>query len=143
MDKANRHYISSILSGLQLAEAKGGRPLDIDPNDEASAKRAFRQYVAPHVERLEERSKELLKTSFAFFLKKDGVTHWDRTLADLEDLSLREPRDLRRFFLWLWEVLYPDTRFQDVPTEGIVEDNDVMRVNEFYGLDSRWCISPD
>jgi len=130
MLKVNYWYIWAALFVLEEAEAVQGRPLDIDANDEQSMKHAFKSHVLPWVQDLLPQNQELLKVSFAYFLQQDRFPG-DEIFANIPDLTMNAPDDLRQFFEWFWESLYPGTDYRDIPANDVIEDNDIMRTNEF------------
>jgi hypothetical protein len=128
MRSVNHYLIESALSYLMVAEAENGKPLPIDPDDESSAKQSFELYVVPRVRRWSLLRRDRLRLSLAYFLNHPAVLE-DDVLANVQDLTMREPSDIQRFFRWLFESLFPETRLSEVDLSGVTEDNDVMQMN--------------
>ena len=128
MRTVNCYLILSALGYLEIAEAEYGKPLPLDPEDEGSMKRAFTQYVCPEVQRWSSDRRERLKLSLVYFLDKPEVLEND-VLANVQDLTMPEPSDIRRWFLWLYESLFPNEHVRTVDVSDVVEDNDVMQMN--------------
>ncbi|GIW98760.1 MAG: hypothetical protein KatS3mg111_2093 [Pirellulaceae bacterium] len=128
MRTVNHCLIESALGYLAIAEAENGKPLPLDPDDEASMKAAFTKYVKPEVERWSSHRRERLKLSLVYFLDKPNVLE-DDVLANIQDLTMREPSDIRQWFLWLYESLFPNENAKSVDVSDVVEDNDVMQMN--------------
>ncbi|HEV2971210.1 MAG TPA: hypothetical protein VGY55_14645 [Pirellulales bacterium] len=127
MRTVNYHFISRALGILTIEEAQRGTPLDLDPDSEESSKRVFRQHVVPFVDRWPKWRREMLHLSLAYSLNDVDVL--DRILAGEQDLTMSEPSDIRRFFLWLWETLCPEEDYQKVDLRDVVENNDMMEPN--------------
>jgi hypothetical protein len=128
MRSVNHCLIESALGYLMIAEAENGTPLPLDPDDEASMKRAFKEYVQPQVQRWSPDRQERLKLSLVYFLDKPNVLQ-DDVLANIQDLTMREPSDTQKWFLWLYESLFPNENVNRVDVSDVVEDNDVMQMN--------------
>jgi hypothetical protein len=130
MKTVNYWYIWDAFSELEHTEARHGRPLNIDANDEMSMRNAFDLYVRPWVSRLKPESISLLRLSLAYFLKKPDFTGGE-VLAHVPDLTLNRPENERIIFEWMWRSLFPDVDYRTIDTSECIEDNDMMKVNEF------------
>lgn len=124
----NYWLIWNAFGYLEIAEAEKGCPLDINPNDESSSKRAFNQYVRPEVQKWSVKFIDSLRLSFAYFINRPEILEY-RILANIPDLTMAEPSDIQIFFLWFWESLFPGENIERVDVSGVREDNDVMQVN--------------
>ncbi len=111
-----------------IAEAENGEPLGLRPDDESCMKQAFEMHVRPEIERWSSARRERLKLSFAYFLERPHVLE-DDVIANAQDLTMPEPSDIRRFFLWLYESIFPDDNVADIDVSDAKEDNDVMQMN--------------
>jgi hypothetical protein len=130
MNCVNLWYIWDAFSALEAAEAECGGPLGIDANDEDSVKRAFRLHVLPWVQRLKPESRQALKITMAYFLKQPDFTG-DEILANIPDLTMNNPTNIRLLFEWLWQTLFGETAYTAIDTRNCRENNDMMEINEF------------
>jgi hypothetical protein len=128
METVNYYLLQAAIAYLEIAEAENGQPLDLDPNDESLMKRSFEAHVRPEVNRWSPVRRERLKKSLAYFLYRPVVLR-DEVLANVQDLTMSEPADIRQFFVWLYESLFPDERLRDVDISNVSEDNDIMQIN--------------
>jgi len=128
MQTVNHCLIESALGYLMIAEAANGKPLLLDPDDECSTKGVFTRYVQPQVQRWSSRRRERLRLSLAYFLERPAVLA-DDVLANIQDLTMREPSDIRQWFLWLYESLFPNENVKGVDVSNVVEANNVMEMN--------------
>lgn len=103
----------------------------LDANSELSMKAAYKKYVAPWMKGLSPRSQQLLMVSLAHLLNTDF--DFQTILNCTQDIEMNQPKDNRLLFVWLWEVLYPGMAASDADTRGLVEENDPMKANQFYG----------
>lgn len=111
-----------------IAEAENGGPLELQPDNESIIKKSFAVYVRPEVERWSDGRRNRLKMSLAYFINKPVVLEND-VLANVQDLTMPEPRDIRQFFEWFYEALFPDHPMNEVDVSNVQEDNDVMQMN--------------
>jgi hypothetical protein len=125
---ANFWHIWDALGALEIAQAEYGRPLDINPEDENSAKLAFQRHVKPWVNKWPAERVEEFKVSLAYFMNNEFVLD-DRVLGSLQDLAMDQPKDVCRFFRWLWESLFPGQNWMAIDLRGVKEKNDVMATN--------------
>lgn len=128
MKTVNCYLIMTAFGILEVAEVENGGPLPLDPDDERSMKDAYARHVKPWVDRWAQHRKDELKRSLAYFLQKPEVLEND-VLANVQDLTMPEPSDIQKLFLWLYEVLFPDEPPSEVDLSDVVEDNDIMKTN--------------
>ena len=125
---ANYWLIRDAFGFLEVAEASKGEPLNLDPDDEQIAKRAFALYIKPEVEKWSPERIAQLKISFAYFIHRIDILE-DRVLANIPDLTMPEPSNIQRLFFWLWECLFPGEGIETIDIDGVEEINDVLRTN--------------
>ncbi|HID23056.1 MAG TPA: hypothetical protein EYP14_11735, partial [Planctomycetaceae bacterium] len=79
---------------------------DIDPNDEELVREELiRKVIKPYFERFDPASQEKVKLAMRYCLS-DPTFDFERVLAaGLVPFDI--PRDSRKFFLWIWEELFP------------------------------------
>jgi hypothetical protein len=126
-DVANRWLIFDAVGGLVEMEVVHG-PCAIDPDDIDVVKAAFGTYVLPRVAEWSAGKRQHLRVSLAYYLQRSLMRQVD-VLVDLQDLTMREPADQNTFFLWLWEVLFPNETVDAVDTQNVVESNDIEWIN--------------
>lgn len=122
------------MTALQVLamEELSGVDLDLDANDERSMKRAFATYIKPWLKDLPTDRQEAFRITLAYFLKQDD---FPEVTWMTHGLSLNDPVDERRVFVWLWEILYPGARPEHTDTKDVVEENDIMGINRIQGID--------
>ena len=128
MKKVNYHLIESALGYLSISEVNNGRPLNLNPECEVSIKSEFSSHILTGTERWPNEKQEQLKLSLAYFLQKPEILD-NNVLANVQDLTMPEPVDIRQFFSWLYEALFPDSPIECVDISNVIEDNDIMQVN--------------
>lgn len=111
-----------------IAEAENGSPLNLAPDVESNIKRAFADHIKPEVARWSDERSSRLKLSLAYFTNRPEVLE-DEVLANIQDLTMPEPADIQQFFLWLYEVLFPNEPISEIDVSNVEEDNDVMQMN--------------
>jgi hypothetical protein len=101
----------------------------LDGNDEVGLKEAYRQIILPWVEGMTEEGRSTLRISLAFFLRQPERRLLD-ILASLQDLEMTMPTDARMPFVWLWEVIFPDTNPEDFDLSQCVVDDSFDRMRD-------------
>ena len=129
MQTVNYHLLFSALNNLIHAEYENGGPFHIDPDNEKCMKELFSEHISPEIARWSDKRRKKLKYSFAYFINKPDILDY-KVLADLQDFTMpKEPSDISKFFLWLFEVLFPDEIISSIDLSNIEENNDIMQTN--------------
>src|SRR4051812_27664660 len=95
-------------------------------------KAAFRLYVKRWIERWSPERIIKVKSSLAYFIDNKNVLDMI-VLANLPDLTMTQPKDVTRFFRWLWESLFPGEEIPKLNPSEVVENADVMETNKLPG----------
>ena len=128
MTTVNYWAIYEALGYLETAEAENGGPLQLDPNDELSAKENFNAYIKPYLNKWPQHNLERFKLSMAYYIDRPDILEY-KVLANLQDLTMKEPSDIRNFFLWLWECIFPELKIEEMHIKGVKENNDFTQNN--------------
>lgn len=122
-------YVVMAVEKLFLAQINGNLEF-LDANDERAVKDAMHRFVKPWLARVSADRQSAFQISLAYFLK---LRDFPDLVAPVQDLEMSEPHDNRAFFMWMWEVLYPESSPNDIDTTNVVESGDSMAMNAFAG----------
>ncbi|GAB4044464.1 hypothetical protein [Spirosoma litoris] len=112
MKKVNRAFLSDILNPLV-----GGADMDemvvyedIDSNDEKTMKQLIKSIFVPYFNLKPDRYKYILKDSLKYYL---SIQWFDfESLMESNLLPFYTPNDPKKFFIWLWEIFWPNENFE-------------------------------
>lgn len=125
----NFYIIDTMLSYLYHAQIKEGGDLHMDSNSENSVKDYVGTWMFPKLQLWPLSAIEALQLALAFYIRKDPSVLERCVLDGLQDLELMQPDDVRQFFVWVYEGLFPHQPFTDVDLNLAVIDNDPMDAN--------------
>ncbi|GAC1333842.1 MAG: hypothetical protein NVSMB14_00790 [Isosphaeraceae bacterium] len=124
MRTVNYWVILHAMAYLTIEEAMNGGPLQLDPDDELNMKGNFDLHIKPYLYMWPQSRLERFKLSMAYFIDQTDILD-EVVLANLQDLTMREPADIRKFFCWLWECIFPELKIEEVCISDVKENNDV------------------
>ena len=130
-NKANCYYLMMALQMLALEQMKGNA-LSLDPNDEQCMKSTFAAYILPWLKALPVDCQQAFRVTLAYYLKGKDFPH---VTWMAQGLSLDDPDDEHLMFTWLWDVLFPGSRPDEIDTSKVIEDDDIMGINRIQGSD--------
>ena len=95
---------------------------NVNPNDSAQMKLIIEEELkSDFFEQTPSISLPIAKLTLQYYLTKGGID-WKR-LFDAHLLPFRAPTPARDFFLWIWDVFFPDELWE-IETGDIVENDD-------------------
>lgn len=103
--------VIEVFGYLIVAEAYNGAPLGIDANDCDSVKSAFDRYVRPEVDRWTPVDRARLQRCLRCVIKGPAAIG-DKALRSIQDVSMTEAADSTQFFIWLWDAIFPDIKYE-------------------------------
>lgn len=115
------HELLAPLTGLADDDSAVETYRGLDSNDSSKVRQIIRRVLLPHFSQLRPPGKERAKLALSYYLSKpaaDFARVFDSCL-----LPFAPPDDVRLFFVWLWEELFPSesyeqpnlTAFREVP----------------------------
>lgn len=126
MKIVNRYFIDDILSPIVgLADSESDLHLfgEIDTSSELELKKFFRDIIKPTFDFKKEKVKYISKNSLSYYLKTNKINFESLFYSCL--LPLEPPKDFKLFFIFLWEVLFPNQSFDDISIEDFHENFDI------------------
>lgn len=128
----NEHFIDSLLTNLI-----GGADIDediekyndVDPNDEDRIKQILIEVVKPFFQEKNEAYQEMARTTLAYYLTSDKMD-FERKFASML-IAFMPPTNPKTFFIWMWEVLFPDRSYNLLNWKEYAESDDL---NEPYTI---------
>jgi hypothetical protein len=96
---------------------------NIDSENEYDIKEIIRERIKPYFEERPENYRSSLRKSLSFFLTTNKIDY--KYVFDSCLIAFDHPSEPRKFFLWIWEVLFPDQdyRVSDIYNYMIVDDS--------------------
>lgn len=132
MKTVNLYMLNDILTPLG-----GGADIDeqifqyqnFNGNDKMSVKNIIAREIKPYYKKASQEYKTSFKRSLSYFLTTNAIDFG--RLYDSCLIAFDHPANPRDLFVWIWEVLFPDT---DYILENIHEYEEVEDVNEPYNF---------
>lgn len=126
MRTVNPYYIVQYLGGLVGGaddDEAAAKYDELDSDDAVAVKEVIERELRDHfVRQTPSISCGIAKLSLQYYLTKGGID-WGR-MFDSHLIPFNAPADPRDFFIWIWEVFYPDESYFLSDTNGIVEVRD-------------------
>lgn len=114
-----------ILTELSNPNLEQKYPYDpkYDINNPSLYKRVFGEQIKPFFERLLPEQQIIVKRTFMYFLTTKNAPFED-ILSGLQETPLPIPDEAHQYFIWLWDVLFPneDYLLQDTSNWRVLRD---------------------
>ena len=117
-----------------LHELIGGADMDEfnyltshDRDNEQETKKIITDFILPYYEFKSLKYKEIFKDSLAYFIKSEKLDFGRIMYSNL--LPFESPSKPINFFIWIWEVLYPNENYLDFSEYKYIEKNDIHILN--------------
>jgi hypothetical protein len=123
------YVISNMLASLWEAQLHDGGVLLMDTNCERSVKQYVSTWILPHMQKWKRPTLEALQLALAFYIRKDPEKLETAVLDGMQELEMMEPEDVRRFFVWVYEAVFPLHPLREVDINLAVVDNDPLDAN--------------
>lgn len=124
MEIVNKYFLDDILSPLV-----GGADFDelqyllnLDADNVMQGKELIKVYLFPYFQSTTQSYMAKCKLSLAYFLKQNKIDF--ERIVDSNLLPIAAPSTPINFFIWIWEVFFPNDFFLDISTENCIERND-------------------
>lgn len=127
MKTANIYIIQTVLHSLVGSadiNSVSDKYLTVNGDDENEVKAIISEELLPAFKSSTDRFQNSVKQSLWYYLSKanyDFEGFYDSCL-----IALPPPKSTRDFFIWLWEVLFPETVFDTTLYDNVVEKLDPM-----------------
>jgi hypothetical protein len=130
MQTVNWYMLNDLLSpigGTADINEEVYKYQNFDSNSEMNVKEIISQEIQPHYDSRTKDYKESVKRSLSYFLTTNRINYG--SLYDSCLIAFDHPIDARNFFLWIWEVLFPN---EDYHIKDITNYQEIEDVNEPY-----------
>jgi hypothetical protein len=134
MSTVNKYMLEDLISPIggtaDIDDERSMRFMNTNGDDENAVKRIMEEEIKPYFQRISPPHQSSIKRSLSYFLTTDR--------ADFEFLynscliALKLPSEPRDFFLWIWEVLFPDEDYR------LKNPKDFEEVDDIYEADKYW-----
>lgn len=129
MNQVSIQYIEELLSPL-IGEADNDNffnkyvdySYDLDGNDVKIVKEILLSEISPYWNTKDDCSKNRMKKSLSYYLTTNKVNFG--RLYDSNLLPFNHPDNPRDFFVWLWEILFPEESYLIEDLSNYIEIND-------------------
>jgi hypothetical protein len=99
-------YILGPIGGTADYDQGWEKYKNVNGNDEETIKKILQQEILPYYESRSNKFKEQFKWTLSFYLTTGTIDFEDEFDACL--IAFDPPDDPKLFFIWLWELLFPD-----------------------------------
>ena len=126
MKQVNPYYLSKILypfAGMADFDEEVIKYRSLDPNNETEVKKVIEEILKPYFLGFDHNSQEKIKLTLSFYLTKSSVNFggiFDSLLPPFE--SPDNPVD---FFIWVWEVFFPNEDYHLDDLDEYTESKDM------------------
>lgn len=100
-----------------------------DGNNEAEIKNIITKIIKPYFDKQTEIYKASSKRSLSYFLTTNRMDFGD--IFDSCLIAFDHPTDARDFFLWIWEILFPDESYHLDEIKKYTEIEDINECNSY------------
>ncbi len=102
---------------------------DVDSNNEVEIKQIIFEKIKPYFEKKTEAYKISIKRSLSFFLTTNKINFGK--IYDSCLIAFDHPDEARNFFLWIWEILFPNEDYHIGSTENYKEIENIDEPNSY------------
>lgn len=133
MTKVNEWILRSLLDPLggtaDIDDDKSDQLQQIGNNNKAEVKEIIIKHIKPFFESKSDEFKKKAKDSLSFFLTTDQTDFG--YLFDSCLIAFDHPNNPKDFFIWIWEILFPNESFKIDNTENFLIENDLNEANKY------------
>lgn len=126
MNSVNRYFLDDVLGPLTgLADSPEDVHLysNINSDDELEIKRLFTKIIKPDFNSKIDKVKIEIKKALSFYLTTNKVDF--KKVFNSNLLPISQPSNTRLFFVWLWEVLFVNEKYDNIDINSFYEKNDL------------------
>jgi len=95
--------------------------------DETQVKKLIKERIKPCFDSRSVETKAMTLRTLSYYLSKPDA-QWDRVFYS-SMMPFNPPKDVRIFFVWIWEILKPQSGYQIEDLSGYVVDPDMNEAN--------------
>ena len=103
---------------------------NFDSNDETKSKLIISEKIKPYYDNSPALYKNAVKRALSYFLTTNRINFG--RLYDSCLIAFDHPADARDFFLWIWEILFPNEDYRIKDIENYKEIEDINELKRYY-----------
>lgn len=133
MQTVNWYIINDLLNPLGGSgdlDEKIYQYQNVNKNNKVEIKKIITDEIKPYYEESSEAYKISAKRSLSYFLTTNRLNFG--RLYDSCLIAFDHPDDARLFFLWIWEILFPNEDYYMENTQNITEIEDIDEVRGYW-----------
>ncbi|MBI1246301.1 hypothetical protein GC197_00465 [bacterium] len=126
MPTASYHVLDQILGVLNVRTDDECGVVRSE-SDEAGMKSIIQQFIVPHIRSLNEESIQACKDSLHYYLVCRDDSVFEEAFASQQESPMPVPSEPRRFFLWIWEAMFPEVELSNINSRDWRIEEDAIR----------------